>query len=73
MKGDDDMKLKDFVDVAVYNDYWVGVYYPKITEPVKEFKSTDKIRIKGYEDFIVTGIWVLNEDTMCVSVMKGER
>lgn len=66
------MKLKDFVAVAVYNDYWVSVYYPRILEPVKEFKSTDKLRIEAYENYIVTGIWVFNEDTMCVSVMKGE-
>ena len=67
-----EMKLKDFVGVAVYNDYWVSVYFPKITEPVKEFKSKDKLKLKAYEDFIVTGIWGLNEDTMCVSIMKGE-
>ena len=64
------MRLKDFVDVAVYNDYWVSVYYPNIMSPVKEFKSTDKLRLKGYKDFIVTGVWVLDENTMCVSVMK---
>lgn len=72
MKGSDEMKLKDFVDVAVYNNFCVSVYYLGIAEPVKEFKSTDKIRIKGYEDFVVTGIWVMDEDTMCVSIMKGE-
>lgn len=66
------MRLKDFVAVAVYNDYWIGVYLPGILEPIKEFKSTDKLRIKAYEDWIVTGVWVLDEDTMCVSVMKGE-
>ncbi len=66
------MKLKDFVSVAVYNDYWVSVYLPEITEPVKEFKSTDKLRLKAYEDYIVTGIWILDENNMCVSVMKGE-
>lgn len=66
------MKLKDFIDVAVYNNYWVSVYLPKITEPVKEFKSTDKSKLKSYKNYIVTGIWVLDEDTMCVSVLEGE-
>ena len=65
------MKLKDFMDVAVYNNYWVSVYSGSI-ELVKEFKSTDKLRLKPYENYIVTGIWVLDEDTMCVSVSKGD-
>jgi len=66
------MNLKDFVNVAVYNSYWVSVYIPGITGPVKEFKNTDKQRLRAYGDYILTGIWVLDEDTMCVSVMKGE-
>lgn len=66
------MKLKDFVSVAIYNNYYVSVYFPNINNPVKEFKSTDKLRLKAYADYIVTGIWILDEDTMCVSIMKGE-
>ena len=66
------MKLKDFVSVAIYNNYYVSVYMLGINGPIKEFKSTDKLRLKAYADYIVTGIWVLDEDTMCVSIMKGE-
>lgn len=66
------MKLNDFVAVAVYNDYWVSVYKLGILDPVKEFKNTDKRKIKAYKNYIVTGIWIPNDDTMCVSIMKGE-
>lgn len=66
------MKLKDFMDVAVYNNYWVSVYSGGL-ESVKEFKSTDKSKLKEYKNYIVTGIWVLDEDTMCVSVLKGDN
>lgn len=65
------MKLKDFMDVAIYDNYLVNVHSGSI-ELVKEFKSTDKLRLKPYENYIVTGIWVLDKDTMCVSVLKGD-
>ena len=64
------MTLEDFANVAQYNDFWVGVEVCGMT--IEEFKSTDKRSIKSYADYIVTCVWIYNEDMMSVTVSKGE-
>ena len=61
------MKLKDFAMVAE-NNYIVGV--EKGYEIVEEFFSYEKDMISFYEDYIVTGIWILDEDTLAVNIIK---
>ena len=63
------MKLKDFADVAVYNKYWVGAYDEPGSRLYEEFESVDKEKLNHYAECAVSGVWVLDEDTMCVSVI----
>ena len=61
------MKLKDFSLVATSN-YIVGVEQEGKT--VTEFYNDDEMKLKSFENYIVTGIWVGDTDTMCVTISE---
>ena len=78
MKGDGRMTLNDFIFVASFDDLCVGVYKSGYYNPDEEFdiKQNDfrpnHEKIKQYGDYIVTGVWILNLETIAVSIMKKE-
>lgn len=59
------MKLKHF-DFIALSDYVVGVN--KGMRFIEEFSNKNMEKKKYYEDCIVTGIHVLNEDMMAVNI-----
>lgn len=65
------MRLKDFMFVAVYDPYLVGVEKGGVT--LEEFSSSNKEKLKTYENCIVSAIFVLDECTLAVTIIKEEN
>lgn len=59
------MKLYELLNV-ITSDYMIGVN--KETEFIEEFNQNDTQKRTKYRESIVTGIHVLNEDTIAINV-----
>lgn len=60
------MKLKDLVSLVEFDDLLIGVYNE--AHMIEEFPKSDNKKVKEYEDYIASGIWILNESTLCTNV-----
>ena len=60
------MKLKDIIHLVEFDDLLIGVYNE--AHMVEEFPKSDNEKVKEYEDYMASGIWILNESTLCTNV-----
>lgn len=61
------MLLRELPLFVAYDECIVGIYEEDKTNPVEEFNITDEDKMRKYANAYVTGIWILDENTLAAA------